>query len=201
MATSNRNEATQSENTETQEGNTLAAIFADQSNVFTKQVFGYTIPVRPRHVAGTPMTEAEARYLNTYELERAAATANSNAERGSWKDLPDDEKRAKIIEYLATQRPSEDAGSMWGASLVHQAMHNILAELPRNKEKLNGMAPSDAREALRPLVVKALNDPNATERYREPVAAEMNKILATRHERKKRGTKTEDGSPDLGLDY
>lgn len=182
-------------------GETLSAIFGDQNSVFIKRVNAFDVPVRPAIKEGDTVTAEIAKGYNTYRLERSAATANSNITRGSWKDLTDDEKREKLVKYLAETNPSEDAGSMWNYSLLHQAMHNILMRLPKNAEKLASRTPSEQREALAKLVQRALNDPAATERYREAVSTEMGAILSAKHEIRKRGTGAAAEGEDEDLAY
>lgn len=175
---------------------TLASMFADWNETYTKIVGGFTVPVRPVFKEGDVMTAVQARALNTHRLERAAATANSQVDRGAWGKLPADEQLAKITDYLREYEYSDEVGDgTWGNTVLQEAVQNILADL--NKEKLAAFSPAEVRDKLAPFVSELINSPEKADDYRERVEAEIRKILATRHEKRTRTTAADKKSVDI----
>lgn len=176
---------------------TLADVFATENATFTKIVAGYTIPVVRRYAEGHICSAIEAQALSAYVLERGASVANSNIDRGSWKDMSDEDKVTKVRDYLlgtgeGSYLFSDNIGSdVFGSSLLVQAATNVLAK--RNADKVASMSPSEVRDALAPHVAKLLNDPSLTEKYHDNIEAEMTAILNTKREKRTRTAKAEGG--------
>lgn len=169
---------------------TLASVFHNEAETYTKVVAGYTVPVRAAFKEGDTLTALQARALSAYVLERAASVANSNIDRGSWKDMSDAEKVAKATAYLGGEyKLSDDIGSVFGISILNDAATKIVAELAGDKVK--GMEEKALREALAPHVARFLNDPSIVEKYEGKVRDTIATILAERHEKRTRTAKAD----------
>ncbi len=173
---------------------TLATVFHNEADTYTKVVAGFTIPVRVMFTEGQTLTGPQARALSAYYLERGASVANSNIDRGSWKDMADAEKLAKVTDYLSPTVSIERGvdSDIFGYSLLTLAAMDVLRELPQNA-KVKELDEANARKALEKGAAKFLNSPEAVEAYEEPVRNAINAILAKRHEKRTRAAKGEGG--------
>lgn len=182
-------------------GETLAAHYADYADTYTAVIDGFTVPVRPRVRVGDALSDPNmVRLVNMSILGYASRTAQSNSERGSWKDLPDDEKLAKIRDYVASYKPSDNAGSdTFGTSLLEQAAIRVLIEHPANADALAGLDEERQRKEVEPHVARLLNSPEATDRYRDRIGEVMAEILAARHAKKTRNAKADAGAITIGF--
>lgn len=184
-------QADESQASQAANGATLATAYADYADTYTAVIDGFTIPVRPRVRVGDVLSDPNmVRLVNMSILGYASRTAQSNSERGSWKDLGDDEKLAKIRDYVASYKPSDNAGSdTFGASLLEQAATRVLIDA--NADKLAGLDEERQRKEVEPHVARLLNSPEATERYRDSIGEAMAEILATRHAKRTRNAKSD----------
>lgn len=183
--------------------NTLAAMFHDEASLYTKIVAGYTVPVRAMFKEGDTLTAKQARALSAYFLERGASTANSTLTRGSWKDLSDNDKLAKVTAYLSGNGDgaynfSDDiGGDVFGNTLLMQATMDVIAA--KNVAKLAALDDESRRKSLEAAAVKFIHDP-AGVAIADDVRDAIATIKATRHAPKEKGEAKKKETVELTLD-
>lgn len=195
------------------ETRTLVDVYSAESATYVKIVAGYTVPVVKRFTEGHACSAIEAQALSAYVLERAASVANSNIDRGSWKELADGDKVAKARDYLAGNGEkgsyvfTDNIGAdVFGLSLLDLAAINVLYKANEAAFTAKGIVSVvDIRATLfEPVdgkpshVARLLNDPTKTEAYHDRLGAEMERILAERHEKKTRTAKS-DGEIEIAI--
>lgn len=178
----------------THEAQTLSEIFSLENATYTKIVAGFTIPVTRRYSEGYTLTAIEALALSAYALERKGSVANSNIDRGSWKDKSDAEKVELTRDYLnGGDAFTDNIGGTFGTSLLMQAALNVLyAANEAALTKAGYASVADAREKLEPAAVKMLNDPGNTEKYHDKLTVEMQRILGEKHAKRTRKSGSDD---------
>jgi hypothetical protein len=187
----------------THEAQTLAEVFASEAETFVKPVAGFNIPVKRRYTEGHVCTAVEAQALSAYALDRKASVANSNIDRGTWKDKSDVEKTTLARDYLnGGEAFTDNIGGVFDHSLLVKAAVNVLAKANEAALTAAGITePSAIRDMMaEPYKDKAgnmqparvsvlLNDPSKTEAYHDRLASEMERILAERTAKRTRVAK------------